>query len=297
MKFRAVPGASSSTTPCWIRWDKQILGIKHDAYERKLKKFNVSWELIPEAKQDLNRISRLWNSWWIKTPNNFVLKMRIHGECSCQEKWQEALAALQQLEPEADVTLSKPSAGDHCFWYGSYHQLLHKWLVSEKCCVMFAKPGKNDTTLFIACSAMLSVTWGNYLQQRHQSLWWSNTVAACLAFDTPCEAHWSGVWSEVGKTTVFLMIVLSLVERFAWKVQAPNWSFYLHIGHFSMWKSCWVATSLDTLWRYQSPTVWTQHRLLRRDATRTRIRKQGKKTGVAGFLFVCLHISLRPPGI
>ena len=82
------------------------------------------------------------------------------------------------------------------------------------------------------------------------------------------------------------MIVLSLVDRFAWKVQAPNWSFYLHIGHFSMWKSCWVATSLDTLWRYQSPTVWTQHRLLRRDATRTRIRKQEKNR--CSWYFVCL---------
>lgn len=162
---------------------------------RKKTKRNVtvSWELIPEAKQGLNRISHLWNSWWIKSPNNFVLKRRIswnRAESSCQEKWQEALAALQQLEPEADVTLSKPSAGDHCFWYGSYHQLLPKCLVSEKCCVMFTKPGRNDTTLSIACSAMLAVTWGNYLQQRHQSLWWSNTVAACLAFDTPCEAQW-----------------------------------------------------------------------------------------------------------
>ena len=82
------------------------------------------------------------------------------------------------------------------------------------------------------------------------------------------------------------MIVLSLVDRFAWKVQATNWSFYLHIGHFSMWKSCWVATSLDTLWRYQSPTVWTQHRLLRRDATRTRIRKQEKNR--CSWYFVCL---------
>lgn len=82
------------------------------------------------------------------------------------------------------------------------------------------------------------------------------------------------------------MSVLSLADRFAWKVQAPNWSFYLHIGHFSMWKSCWVATSLDPLWRYQSPTVWTQHRLLRRDATRTRIRKQEKNR--CSRFFVCL---------
>ncbi len=68
-----------------------------------------------------------------------------------------------------------------------------------------------DATLFIACYAMFAVTWGNYLQQRYQSLWWSNTVAACLAFDTACKAHWWGVWSEVGKkNTVFPMIVLCL---------------------------------------------------------------------------------------
>lgn len=141
-----------------VRADLLVDRAQTRCIRKKAKKKNVtvSWELIPEAKQDLNRISHLWNSWWIKSPNNFVLKMRIswnHGECSCQEKWQEALAALQQLEPEADVTLSKPSAGDHCFWYGSYHQLLHKWLVSEKRCAMAdnekirlrscTKPGRN----------------------------------------------------------------------------------------------------------------------------------------------------------
>ena len=58
VKLHAVPGASSSTTPCWIRWDKQILGSKSGS---------VGWSCsnAMHAKESLKKCHRVMrtDSW------------------------------------------------------------------------------------------------------------------------------------------------------------------------------------------------------------------------------------------
>ena len=59
VKLRAVPGASSSTTPCWIRWDKQILGSKSGS---------VGWSRsnTMHAKESLKKMSPCHENWFLK---------------------------------------------------------------------------------------------------------------------------------------------------------------------------------------------------------------------------------------